>query len=263
LTRQSFDSVNTYDNLERFSQPEFVDNQLRVIQRIKVWLNRFAGSDLGPETRLLEIGLGSGEVLCYLARHFQVAGLEPSLPFLNLIRAKARERHLQVDLRQGAAEDLPFAFAGEEFDVILMQSVLEHVKDYRTALDNVFAHLRRGGIFVFNTTNKFVLIQGEYNFPPYLYSYLPDAWRFAIRRWRQGPDIMEHGIDYHQFLPWRLRRELTGLGFGRIADILELMEDGDVPDRRRNLFRFVKSNRLLAGLYRTFYAGTFFSVKNK
>jgi SAM-dependent methyltransferase len=258
MTGQTFESQDTIRYMYQFSKPEFIDNQLRHIKRVRTWLQRFSSRPLGAETRLLEIGIGSGEVLCYLAQHFRVAGLEPSLPILEYVRNKARERSLAMDLRRGAAEDVTFAFSGEEFDVIIMQSVLEHVKDYQAALHNVAAHLRPEGVFVFNTTNKFRFFQGEYNFPPYFYSYLPDSWRFAIRRWFQGPDIMEHGIDFHQFLPWRLKRELTSLGFGRVSDLLDLLKEEDVPAHRRRIFQHLKQNPLLAGLFRLFYADTFF-----
>lgn len=258
MGNQPFTSKSTYDKLRRYKMSDFNLDKQRDIDRWLVWVERFANRSIGKETRLLEIGLGSGEVVCYLAERIQAAGLEPSPIYLDYVRRKARERNLRIDLRKGAAEDVPFAFVGQKFDIILMQSVLEHVKEYHRALANVFEHLSLGGIFLFNTTNKFRLKQGEYNIPPFFYSYLPNSCRYAIRRWRQGNDIMEHGIDFHQFIPEYLKRELEQLGFRRIFDRLEIMEEIDVIEQRRFLFNAIKNNHLLGKIYRLFYSDTFF-----
>lgn len=260
MTRQSFISRDSINYMVKFTQPDFINTQLQLIDRVMQWTERFAGRGFGAETRVLEIGVGSGEMACFLGQRYQVAGLEPCSLIMEHIHKKARDRNVLIDLREGAAEDVPFAFVGLKFDIILMLNVLEHVKDYKRALRNVFEHLAPGGIFVLSTANKFKFIQGEYNIP-FCYSYLPNCWRYAIRRWCQGDDIMEHGIDYHEFIPWQIKRELEGIGFVRVEDLLEIVKEEDVRNKRLYQLRCLKRNFMLAFLYRLFVADVFFFCK--
>lgn len=262
MESQTFSSEDTLRNLDRYKNKDSIYQKQLYTKRLIIWIERFSQQPVGPEKELLEIGVGSGETLCCLAPHFCTSGLEPSPIFIEHARTKASKRNLMIDLRKGAAEDTPFAFAGKQFDIILMLSVLEHVFDYKGALANVFEHLRPGGIFIFNTTNKFSLIQGEYNFPPFFYSYLPNKWRFDLRRRFQGEGIMDHGIDFHQFIPWRLKSELFCLGFQSIVNLLEIMVEEDiVSPKSRFFFRKINNSLLLSFLYRIFFSDIFYFCK--
>lgn len=75
----------------------------------------------------------------------------------------------------------------------------------------------------------------------------------------QGTDIMDHGIDFHQFISWHLRTELLELGFRRVEDFLEVVSEDDLPSRKdRVLLLAVRSNFVLTWLYRVFYADSYF-----
>jgi hypothetical protein len=80
----------------------------------------------------------------------------------------------------------------------------------------------------FDSTNKFSFTSGEYSFP--LYGWLPDQWRFALRKWRQGPDVMKLGIDFNQFTHAQLRRCFEDLGFSRVLDLFQIYD----PDELMN-----------------------------
>ena len=79
--------------------------------------------------------------------------------------------------------------------------------------------LRPGGYF-FIVDN--CLVSGEFDFP--LYGWLPDKWRYRLRVARQGPDIMNLGIDFHQFTYPLLRNVFRSLGFSRIVDRVSLAD---------------------------------------
>ena len=69
-------------------------------------------------------------------------------------------------------------------------------------------------MFWFDSTNKFSFVSGEYEFP--LYGWLPNSWRFKLRRWKQGDDIMKLGIDFNQFTYPMLRRAFKRAGFSAV-----------------------------------------------
>ena len=98
-----------------------VSIELETIQR--VWPGR-------PGQRLLEVGCGSGLFTQWFAeKGFQVTGLDPSVPMLNLARVRMPAR---VALERGFAEDLPFA--DNSFDVVALITTLEFVDDPVRAL---------------------------------------------------------------------------------------------------------------------------------
>ena len=76
--------------------------------------------------RVLDVGCGPGALSAELVQRVGagfVVAVDPSEPFV----AAARERNPGVDVRQGAAEDLPFA--NDEFDAALAQLVVHFMSD--------------------------------------------------------------------------------------------------------------------------------------
>jgi SAM-dependent methyltransferase len=82
----------------------------------------------------LDVGCGPGALLAELARRLgsgRVAGVDPSPPFV----AAARLRVPGADIREAAAEQLPFADAS--FDVVLSQLVVNFTSDPQRAIDEM------------------------------------------------------------------------------------------------------------------------------
>jgi SAM-dependent methyltransferase len=74
----------------------------------------------------LDVGCGPGSLLTELTSRLgteRVAGIDPSEPFVDACRAALPG----VDIRHGAAEELPFA--DESFDVVLSQLVVNFMAD--------------------------------------------------------------------------------------------------------------------------------------
>jgi SAM-dependent methyltransferase len=224
-------------------------------------LRRFAKRvAIGPGTRLLEIGPGTGWMLIHAAQHgFRCAGLELNPELAGFARERARSAAVDVEILVGDIQQRELEPAS--FDVVVANSVLEHVRDDRRALQHVHRALRPGGLFYFNSTNKFALRSGEY--PPLrLYGWLPYGARRRIRVARQGPAIVDSaGIDFHQFTHPGLRRLLREVGFSRAESIYELLDPDDLNDRsaaRVRALRAVKAAPPLRHLVEAFAAGTSF-----
>src|SRR5436190_6963258 len=101
----------------------------------------FAGVDAGQ--RALDVGCGPGALTTVLAARLgpaAVTAVDPSEPFV----AAAKERHAGVDVRQAAAERLPFP--DEEFDVSLAQLVVHFMSDPVAGLREMRRVTRRGGV---------------------------------------------------------------------------------------------------------------------
>lgn len=93
------------------------------------------GADLGPTSRVLDIGCGTGNHTVALARltGARVAGVEPSEGML----ARAIAKGSPVDFRPGDAAHIPFDDGA--FDFAFMTDVVHHVPD----LDAMWAEIAR------------------------------------------------------------------------------------------------------------------------
>ncbi len=187
------------------------------------------------KTRMLELGPGTGWFPLVCARHgITCKGLEISRQLIDYAYEFGKPYGLVPDIQLGNAEDTDLGV--EQYDIILAQSVFEHIEHWEKAIENVFRALRPGGLFLFSSTSKFSFTSGEYNFP--LYGWLPDALRYKLRIWRQGPHIMKLGIDFNQFRYGMLRREFKRVGFSKIMDRVDMSRPDEVSSGRR---RFLAS----------------------
>lgn len=96
---------------------------------------------------LLEIGPGTGPNLAYYPRGARWIGVEPNPHMHPYLQAEAAQRGLQVELRDGRAEQLPAGDAS--VDVVVSTLVLCSVTDPTRTLSEVRRVLKPGGKFVF------------------------------------------------------------------------------------------------------------------
>ncbi|MDX6436642.1 MAG: hypothetical protein QOK34_1476, partial [Gaiellaceae bacterium] len=100
----------------------------------------FAGIQAGQ--RVLDVGCGPGALTGELVQRLgesAVVAVDPSEPFV----VAARERHPGVDVRQAAAEKLPFADG--EFDAALAQLVVHFMADPVQGLSEMARVTKNGG----------------------------------------------------------------------------------------------------------------------
>lgn len=107
-------------------------------------------STLPAGARILDVGIGAGPNLAYLPRHSVVTGLDPNqfmFPFANKKAAELVTRGIQLDVVQGAAEDIPFDAA--VFDAVICTLTLCSVRDVAQAVREMERVLKKGGVLIF------------------------------------------------------------------------------------------------------------------
>ncbi|WP_410676920.1 class I SAM-dependent methyltransferase [Amycolatopsis sp. cmx-4-68] len=96
-----------------------------------------AEAGVGPNSRVLDVGCGSGETATYLARRLGCAVVGVDLSVRQIEHAAARGARLSVEFRQASATSLPFS--NGEFTHVISMDTLYHVLDKPRA----YAEMRR------------------------------------------------------------------------------------------------------------------------
>jgi methionine biosynthesis protein MetW len=97
------------------------------------------------ESRVLEVGCGSGTISAYLrqVKHCDVLAVEPDAAMAAAARAQGIEV-MQANVQDPATRDA--LAAGAPFDAIIFADVLEHLRDPWSALTAARAWLARAGV---------------------------------------------------------------------------------------------------------------------
>jgi ubiquinone/menaquinone biosynthesis C-methylase UbiE len=113
--------------------------------------------DFDPsKTRVLDVGCGdAGALIAFAERGARCAGIETDERSLVRGRLRAREHNVDIELRSGAAEELPFPDHG--FDLVMLDNVLEHVRDPKQTLAEAHRVLALGGLLYLVTPKPFAL----------------------------------------------------------------------------------------------------------
>lgn len=208
-------------------------------------------------SQILEIGTGTGwfPILCSL-NGLTCKGMDISADLVELARRLGDQRGVTLDLELG---DIAQAnLSASTYDLVVACSVFEHVKHWQRGVRNVYQSLKPGGVMYFYSTNRFSLVSGEYAFP--FYGWLPDRWRFSLRTSHQGQDIMNWGIDFHQFTYPQLRQFFTEAGFSLVLDWVQILRRTIYDHRaaQQHLIKALSAVPPLKYLALTFAPGTFF-----
>ena len=166
---------------------------------------------------------------------------------------------------QGSAEDLPLE--DESQDLLIMESVLEHVDSPLFALNEAYRVLTPGGLLYVCTTNRWAVTNGEYTVRFFQWlpklvkeSYIHQHLHFApeLARYTSRPAV--HWFSY---------ADLCGLGrnagFYRFYSKVDLMSGSDTAIRRSRIracaLDRVRYNPWLRSLVLTQKGGNIFMLK--
>jgi SAM-dependent methyltransferase len=210
---------------------------------------------LDANTRILDIGCGTGwfPLLCEM-KGLHCEGIEISPQLVGFSRKLGNQYGLQPDIRVGNIEEASIGIS--TYDVIVASNVFEHVQDWKTGIQKAFFALRPGGVFYFESTNKFSFTSGEFYMP--FYGWLPDRFRWLLRTLVHGKDIMKLGIDFNQFTYFGLRRFFAQLGFKHIDDFLSFSDLHDIHSPKDVLVNIARNSRVIGDLALLFAPWTIF-----
>lgn len=203
--------------------------------------------------RILEVGVGTGWLLRRLGELGYVCeGVE----YNEMIRDHAAAA-TGVPIHLGSIETVNLPSSA--FDVVLAESVFEHVPDHREGFRNIHRALKPGGVLHFTSTNKFARKSGEFEGVP-LYGWYPRAirWRIRTRSERSGVNAESAFFDWHQFTHQGLRRDFRRAGFARVYDRFELIRADEKTGAKRAVISAYKHVPPLKELVALFAGGTEF-----
>lgn len=190
-----------------------------------------------PPSRVLECGAGGGEFSYLLtSRGYRLVGIEPNDGY----REYARFEY-GVDLRPGTLDDV--SFAEDEFDLVTMFHVLEHLRDPRDGLGRLAQWLRPGGYLHVEVPNALTAVSSPSSLYHRAHLYYFAAQPLVRLAAFAGlvPVLLDGGAS---------RANLTAIF--RKSEALESATPTNAHDdvleanRRRTLGRYLRSGRTLA-----------------
>lgn len=188
--------------------------------------------------RVLDVGSGNGNFLIVAAQRFpQVIGIDIGMRHLQIGRRRFIDRSVPLPaLACCCAEYLPFPEG--YFDLIVMSSTLEFVRDQEKVLSECVRTLAPGGALFIQTVNRYSIARDPY---AYLWGvgFLPRTWQASYVRWRR-----QAVYGHIKTISLRELRRLTANQFGDREIAL--------PDVHTSvLSQFEFSTRLQIRIYKT------------
>jgi ubiquinone/menaquinone biosynthesis C-methylase UbiE len=171
----------------------------------------------GLQGRALEIGCGSGELLCnLLTRNFEVIGVDLTRSMIDASRTLVMKRcgGKTVDVAVADIENLPFC--EESFDLVVAAGVIEYLASDEKALGGLYRILKPGGVLILSVRNKvnlsrlLVTTRDLLRSLPVIGAIMSGMSSLARRVLSLAPNA---GIPARRHIPWQLRRCMRKLGF--------------------------------------------------
>ena len=211
------------------------------------YLRQLLGARAEQRLDVLDLGCGSGhQSLAWAERGHRVVGLDFDRDLLAAGRERVRRAGggLAVDWAQADATSLPFRDAS--FDLVFNNSLLEHVPAWAKVVTETARVLRRGGLYVMYTTNRWSPRQQEVNHFPF-YSWLPDPIQRRVLSWimKERRDLVNFtdfpAINWFTFGGMRKAFRQAGL---EPLDRLDLLARMKLPGAKGTVARILALNDL-------------------
>jgi ubiquinone/menaquinone biosynthesis C-methylase UbiE len=194
---------------------------------------------LPPASRVVVVGCGPKPLTAteLAAMQYEVTAVEPVEGFADAARTFVAGRAVVIT---GTAEKMPIP--DESQDVVVCESILEHVESPRLALSEVYRLLKPGGVAWLVTTNKwrFSVLghNGEYNVP--FFNWLPPVLQeaYVFQHLHHKPSLANYSLRpaVHWFTYAALCQAGRDVGFSRFYSIVDLVSPQD-PQIANSVFR--------------------------
>ena len=99
-----------------------------------------------PHTRILDVGCGPAGALTFLNSDHRYA-IDPLEPYFSALEHVQAFRDPRVHYTAGKGEALPYP--SRDFDLVILDNVLDHCEDPLTVLNEIDRVLRPGGVIFF------------------------------------------------------------------------------------------------------------------
>lgn len=116
---------------------------------ISLTMEIFENETINKNTRILDVGCGTGQTAAYLADQYgsKVTGIDINPIMVEKAKNRMKKNRLPVEIIQGSIENIPLK--DSKFDFIISESVLSFVNTQK-ALKEIFRLLKNGGQLIAN-----------------------------------------------------------------------------------------------------------------
>ncbi len=225
-------------------------------QIIKIINNKFT---FKTNFKILEIGAAQGLFVITMNQlGYKCEGIEPYEGAIKVSKELSEKFNININIKKGFAEDIPFE--NGSFDVVIATSVMEHVKDVKKVLNEVYRILKPNGCFYFSTSSSLCPIQHEIRFFPF-FSWYPINIKRKIMRWavKNKPSLVGYtdAPAINWFTPWYTYRLLKQEGFKRIYDRwdFEIASERDLK-MKKIFLKIIRLNILTKILANIIFSGS-------
>jgi ubiquinone/menaquinone biosynthesis C-methylase UbiE len=111
---------------------------------------KFAKEYLRPDSLVLEVGCGEGYGASYLSDKLKMVAIDVDRDIIE--RAKIKYVHSAINFMVYDGINLPFN--DDYFDAVISFQVIEHIKDDKKYIQEIYRVLERDGVFIVTTPNK-------------------------------------------------------------------------------------------------------------
>jgi 2-polyprenyl-3-methyl-5-hydroxy-6-metoxy-1,4-benzoquinol methylase len=161
-------------------------------------LDYFLKQGFAKDVKILDVGCNYGSLIynLYNLGYKNVKGIDINKESLK----KGQEEYKLISKRISYYLGDKIPFKNESFDVVLMLDVIEHIPDVQTFLkEEVFRVLKQGGVFAFQTPNKWINIT---------WVYIDNRFNPFVRWWKVHCSLQT---------PRTLKKILTSSNFSEIV----------------------------------------------
>lgn len=156
---------------------------LRHLRRAE-WRGAQLAAVLPKRGRILEVGCGSGGLLgAALVGGLDICGVDIALRWLVVARKRLMDQGLPAPLLGASASALPWADG--TFDVVVADSVVEHIEEPAMALREWARVLRPGGRLILWSPNRYSVLPDPH-VGLWGVGWLPREWARRYVAWRRG-----------------------------------------------------------------------------